>query len=222
MKMPRITIGCYAVIIGVLVSPVMMVSQEVNRLPSYVVPFASTDNRIELVIENGASVGTNAVEVQAVKVPTWIKMTPERQTLAQALLSGDTGVVAFVFSINRMVPSGKPESIQFVISTPEGSQWTKEIQIEVAAPLEYRLEQNYPNPFNPSTTIRYILPTASSVTLSVYNVLGEEVTTLVSNERKEPGEFHAEWNAGNNPSGVYFYRITAGSFTETKKLVLIK
>jgi hypothetical protein len=88
-------------------------------------------------------------------------------------------------------------------------------------PDNYRLDQNYPNPFNPSTTIRYELPKWSHVTLEVFNVLGQKVSTLID-EDQGPGEHSIRFTATNFASGVYFYRILAGNFTETKKLLLIK
>jgi len=88
-------------------------------------------------------------------------------------------------------------------------------------PLAYDLYQNYPNPFNPSTIINYQLAVGSQVTLKVYGVLGNAVATLV-NEKKPAGTYELKWNAANLPSGVYFYRIQAGSFVETKKMILLK
>jgi hypothetical protein len=83
------------------------------------------------------------------------------------------------------------------------------------------LLQNYPNPFNPSTTIKYDLPKDLRVTLKVFNVLGQEVATLV-NEEQKAGYRSVEWNAAGVASGVYFYRLDAGSFTSVKKLLLLK
>jgi len=88
-------------------------------------------------------------------------------------------------------------------------------------PSNFILEQNYPNPFNPSTQINFSIPKATNVTLKVYDVLGQEVAVLV-NERKQAGEYNVTWNAADVPSGVYFYRIVAGEFVETKKMVLIR
>jgi hypothetical protein len=85
----------------------------------------------------------------------------------------------------------------------------------------FALSQNYPNPFNPSTTIRYAIEKESDVRIKVYDLLGNEITTLV-NEVKPAGIYEVDFNAGNLPGGVYFYKLTAGKFSETKKLVLLK
>jgi hypothetical protein len=85
----------------------------------------------------------------------------------------------------------------------------------------YSLTQNFPNPFNPSTTIQYTIPQSGEVRLSVFNGLGEEVKTLV-NETKEPGVYEVEFSANEFPSGIYFYKIQAGSFVDTKKMILLK
>jgi hypothetical protein len=90
-----------------------------------------------------------------------------------------------------------------------------------SVPFAIALEQNYPNPFNPSTNISFTLPSKTFVLLKVFNLLGEEVATLV-NEELPPGTHLHQWNAGAMPSGVYFYRLQAGSFTETKKLLLLR
>ncbi len=88
-------------------------------------------------------------------------------------------------------------------------------------PTRFSLDQNYPNPFNPSTTIRYELPKSSVVRLSVYDILGREVSVLV-NERKNAGEYEVQFDARNLASGIYFYILQAGLFVETKKLLLVR
>jgi len=88
-------------------------------------------------------------------------------------------------------------------------------------PLKYDLEQNYPNPFNPATTFSFSLPSQSFVSLKVFDLLGREVSTIVSGEL-QAGSYTRQWNAAAFASGVYFYRLTAGSFVQTKKLMLIK
>ncbi|HAS81032.1 TPA: hypothetical protein DD445_01665 [Candidatus Nomurabacteria bacterium] len=92
---------------------------------------------------------------------------------------------------------------------------------EIQIPSEFVLSQNYPNPFNPSTTINYQVPEKNLVTLKVYDILGREIETLV-NEEKPIGNYEVNFNASNLPSGAYFYKLQAGSFVETKKMILLK
>ena len=92
---------------------------------------------------------------------------------------------------------------------------------ELNVPTVYELYQNYPNPFNPTTMIKYAIPKTSKVSLTLFTILGEEMATLV-NEEKTAGNYEVEFNASNLPSGVYFYRLQAGSFVETKKMILLK
>ncbi len=88
-------------------------------------------------------------------------------------------------------------------------------------PESYSLRQNYPNPFNAGTTVEYDLPNDGFISILIYDVLGNEVATLV-NEEKPAGSYEFEWNASNLPSGIYFYRMRAKEFVNTKKLILLK
>jgi aminopeptidase N len=95
------------------------------------------------------------------------------------------------------------------------------IQNESMTPVEYSLHQNFPNPFNPSTVITYQLPVNNYVTLKVYDLLGREVAVLV-NERKDAGRYAVQWDASAKASGIYFYTLQAGTFRETKRMMLVK
>ena len=88
-------------------------------------------------------------------------------------------------------------------------------------PSTFFLNQNYPNPFNPSTSIQYQIAGISQVTLKVYDVLGNEVATLV-NEAKPAGSYEVNFNASKLSSGIYFYKLQAGTFLKTKKMILMK
>ncbi len=88
-------------------------------------------------------------------------------------------------------------------------------------PSKFELMQNYPNPFNPSTTIKYQIPSNSMVTIKIYNVLGQEVKTLV-NQMKNPGNYEVQFNANNLASGTYIYRLQAGPLVQVKKMLLLK
>jgi hypothetical protein len=95
------------------------------------------------------------------------------------------------------------------------------VQVSDEIPQSFVLLNNYPNPFNPVTTIPFDLPEANFTSLSIYNSLGQKVATLVNREL-EAGRYQAEFDAGSLPSGVYFYRLTAGKFTAVKRMLLIK
>ena len=88
-------------------------------------------------------------------------------------------------------------------------------------PEGYRLLQNYPNPFNPTTNISFHIPSNAYVSLKIYDVLGKEVVNLISAEM-EAGEHSVTWDASRMTSGIYFYHLKSGSFSETKKLILLK
>ena len=100
-------------------------------------------------------------------------------------------------------------------------EYSNEVLVTKIAPTIFALEQNYPNPFNPSTKISWQSPVGSWQTLKIYDVLGNEVVTLV-NEEKPSGTYEITWNAVNLSSGVYFYQLRAGSFVQTKKMLLLK
>ena len=92
----------------------------------------------------------------------------------------------------------------------------------ISIPVEYYLSQNYPNPFNPTTKINFDLPNDSKVSLIIYDLLGREIIKLVNNEFRTAGSYTIEFNAGSLSSGVYFYRLEAGDFVQTKRMVLVK
>ena len=102
-----------------------------------------------------------------------------------------------------------------------GYEYSDIIEADMPVPTKYSLQQNFPNPFNPTTEIQYSISQRSNVVLKVYDVLGNEVTTLV-NEVKEQGVYTIKFNASNLSSGIYFYRIEAGSFTDSRKMILLR
>ncbi len=88
-------------------------------------------------------------------------------------------------------------------------------------PKQFKLEQNYPNPFNPSTVISFTVAKAQMVNISIYNIIGQRITTLV-NRMYAPGAYSVQFNAGNMPSGIYFYRLTSNDYVDIKKMILMK
>ena len=95
------------------------------------------------------------------------------------------------------------------------------VKQENTSPKTFSVEQNYPNPFNPSTKIVYSIPHISNVTLKVFNILGQQVKTLV-NQTQSQGTYTVTFNASSLPSGIYFYSLEAGDYTQVKKMILLK
>jgi hypothetical protein len=108
------------------------------------------------------------------------------------------------------------EIVSLELATSQGASVTTRI-----VPAQYTLDQNYPNPFNPATTITFALPQASEYRLTIYNIEGR-VVDVFNGQADAPGVFRVDWNAGDRASGVYLYRLDAGSFTQTRKMLLLK
>jgi len=112
-------------------------------------------------------------------------------------------------------------------STDGGYTWTNNIilsnqETENSSVInQFSLSQNYPNPFNPTTSLQYTVGSLQFVTIKVYDLLGREIATLI-NEEKPAGEYEVEFDGSGLTSGIYFYRIQAGSYSETRKMVLLK
>jgi hypothetical protein len=99
--------------------------------------------------------------------------------------------------------------------------YSNEVEADLGKPTTFALNQNYPNPFNPSTSIQYSVVSNLHVSLKVFNVLGKEVAVLV-NEKQEPGTYNVDFSAANLSGGAYFYRLQAGEFVQTKKMIVLK
>ena len=122
------------------------------------------------------------------------------------------GILFYSFSNYKLVPRQNDDFTGFVVNVQKENPYT---------PVSYQLSQNYPNPFNPSTTINFSIPKESRVTVKIFDILGQEVRTLV-NEDKMPGNYRVNFNANNLSSGIYFYSINAGNFYHVKKMMLLK
>ncbi len=134
-------------------------------------------------------------------------------TLDAGWKSSNCAVVAFVQAQDsKAIIQAAVKNVSDMIS---------EVRQENTVPDMFSLEQNYPNPFNPSTTIRYSIPASGTVTLAVYDLLGREVATLINGEQPA-GRSEVQWDASHAGSGIYYYKMRAGSFTDTKKMFLIK
>jgi hypothetical protein len=181
------------------------------------------------VVGNEVVVGgvfTSAGGVRANRVARFNTQTNTWSTLGTGSQNGVNGLGVFALAVvgNEVYVGGAFISAGGVsaIGVARWNSGTSRVeQLSPTAPKTFLLEQNYPNPFNPSTTIRYQLPVASEVKLEVYDVLGKKIATLV-NERQSAGAYQVVWNASGLSSGTYFYRLQAGTFTQTKKMILVK
>ncbi len=137
--------------------------------------------------------------------------------------------IVYTFDVNYNIGNATVDTIEFLITDNKSIYLTKQLILNYGVPTEYKLEQNYPNPFNPTTKIRYSIPNVALrqakgdnfTTLKIYDILGNEVTTLV-NEQKEPGYYEIDFNASQFASGVYVYRLISGNFISTKKMLVLK
>jgi len=127
---------------------------------------------------------------------------------------------AYTF-MDKNVPSGHYTYRLKQVDFNGETHYSKEVEVNVTAPKVFSLQQNYPNPFNPSTVIKYAVPSDGFVTLSVYNILGQKVASLV-NQNVKAGSYEVKFNASNLSSGIYIYKLEAGSFNATKKMMLVK
>lgn len=134
---------------------------------------------------------------------------------------GEEKEVTFTFDVNRSTPINRKDTIEFMITSPDGIMMMKQFIFSYTGPTEFKLEQNYPNPFNPTTTIQYQLPQDSKVILKVYDILGSEVAALV-NEEQEAGYKEVKFDAINIASGIYVYRLQAGDYISSKKMMLLR
>lgn len=130
-------------------------------------------------------------------------------TLSNVSISGNTATVATSQAYSALAIVGEPQQVT-------------EASASTATPNNFVLDQNFPNPFNPETIISFSLPTAESITLKVYNMLGKEIAVLVNSQTLSAGQHFVKFDALNLSSGIYFYTIHSGKFTTSKKMLLLR
>jgi hypothetical protein len=123
--------------------------------------------------------------------------------------------------VDENISSGKYSYRLKQIDNDGQFEYSKTIEVNLGTPQKFELSQNYPNPFNPSTTIKFTMPEAGNIKLTLYNILGQEIKTLVDGF-KEAGVYNIDFNASELNSGIYIYKIESGSFVQTRKMTLLK
>ncbi|MEW5796694.1 MAG: FG-GAP-like repeat-containing protein [Candidatus Zixiibacteriota bacterium] len=146
----------------------------------------------------------------------------DKATIVAALGPVEDGIIIPLALTGNLLDGTPIEGYDCVVIVGAGRKpLTGRPDVRSPLPSTFALAQNYPNPFNPATEITFALPVAADVRLDIFNVLGQKVATLIE-QRLEAGEHRALWDASDQPSGVYLYRLTAGEFVESKKMLLLK
>ncbi len=155
---------------------------------------------------------------------------------ATTLLGAGLNVFEKIGFVKGAGNSNSPKTYSFIDKPTDGKEfkyrlkqidvdgkyeYSKEIEVNINAPKEFSVKQNYPNPFNPSTKIEFSIPSDNKVEIKLFDVLGKEVATLL-NEYMQAGSHYIEFNASKYFNGIYFYKITCGNFSETKKMILLR
>jgi len=198
----------------------------IQNSSAYDVQPGTKNNKINLTVSNISETNSlKNIKIKPVDFPGDIIVFKSADRLIKQIDAKSETEVVFEFDVNRNAPINIKDTLRFSITGDNNISAQKEIILNFIAPKEYRLEQNYPNPFNPTTKIQYQLPFNSKVTLKVYDILGEEVQTLV-NEVQDAGYKEVSFNGSDYASGIYIYRITAqnngNTYNSVKKMVMVK
>jgi hypothetical protein len=212
-----LTVADLVYLIRVVVGDALAYPKNTTRTASTQVVSVTSDNGI-LSTPSGIALGGAYIKVNGKVTPTLLATNMDMNfgfdgqytniIVTPSLKDHSTGFSGQFINVN-----GEVASMQ--LATLTGEQVAAKL-----APKSFALNQNYPNPFNPTTTIEFALPTTSNYTLAIYNVQGQVVKTFEGSS--EAGYVKVDWNASSVASGVYFYKLTAGSYTATKKMVLLK
>jgi hypothetical protein len=218
-----------------IILTVIFLSSIIAAQNSYSIQPGVKNNQIVLELSNiSLTESANNLEVKLIKNSNHLTFN-QTEKMIENIIQGEETEIAFTFDVNYNIGKTEADTIEFMITDLAYRQagnksvyLTKQFILQYALPTEYKLEQNYPNPFNPNTKIRYSIPNViasetkqSAVKLIVYDILGNEVRTLV-NEQKEPGYYEVEFSASQLASGVYIYCLQAGSYVSTKKMMVLK
>jgi hypothetical protein len=201
--------------------------------PSIVMPIVGSPNHVQVNTSEpmmtwalpAPSVNNTSYELLVASDPSFSNAKTYSSTKSFMKLSGLSSGSSYYWKVRSKDAGGNASSYSGMGQFKVGSV-TAVDNSKLTLPTSYTVSQNYPNPFNPSTSIQYALPKSSMVTIKVYNMLGQEVRTLTS-EVKQAGYYSVQWNGDNNlgqpvSSGIYIYRVTAGQYFKTMKMVLLK
>lgn len=208
-----------------IITIVILLSSIISAQNSYSIQPGVKNNQIVLELSNiSLTESATDLEVKLIKNSNHLTFN-QTEKMIENITQGEETEIAFTFDVDYNIGNVEADTIEFMITDNKSIYLTKQFILQYALPTEYKLEQNYPNPFNPTTKIRYSIPNVGSglalTELKVYDILGNEVTTLV-NEQKEPGYYEVDFYASSFASGVYIYRLQAENYISTKKMMVLK
>ena len=199
-------------------------SAPASPLPVELTSFSALtqNNSVNLTWETATEVNNYGFEIERTVVGTTHELSLQWAKVGFVEGHGNSNSAKQYSYVDNSVRAGQSYSYRLKQIDFDGQfEYSNVVNVEVGVPMEFSLAQNYPNPFNPSTSIEYTVPSNEYVTLKVYDVLGNTVSTLV-NENKEAGKYNVTFDASNLTSGIYFYSIQAGKFNQVKKMMLVK
>jgi len=206
--------------IKIIVFILILFATIISAQTEYEVVPDTKNNQVTLsVVNESKSLNVDKVKVTLTNKPKGIEICCNIVEVG-SLKIGEEKETLFSFDAKR-IPGAKKDTLRFLITDNYGNSWKKEIAIKYALPKEFKMEQNYPNPFNPTTTINYAIQQPGMVVLKVYNIVGQEIQTLV-NGYQAAGKYQVTLNADYLSSGVYFYRLQSSGNTSMRKMVLLR
>lgn len=185
-------------------------------IPVELISFSASSTASDVTIN-----WTTATEVNTRSFEIERKTGEEWMNIASVAAAGNSTELRSYTYKDASLSAGKYAYRLKIVDLDGTFKYSPVAEVSIGIPVEYALEQNYPNPFNPSTMISYQLPAAGKVSLKVYDIVGNEVATLV-NEFREAGHHSLKFNASSLTSGIYIYELRAGNFVQSKKLILVK
>jgi len=171
-------------------------------------------------METASEVNNGGFEIER-KNAKWKMEMGKWETIGFVNGNGTTTETQLYSFVDENITSGKYLYRLKQVDFDGTVEYSNEAEVTVTVPEKFELSQNYPNPFNPSTKIKYQIATSNPVSLKIYDVLGNEVASLI-NEVQPAGNYEVTFDARSLSSGTYFYKLQAGSFVKTKKMVLLK
>lgn len=210
-----------------IIITIILLSTIIAAQNTYNVQPGVKNNQIVLELSNvSPTESANNIEVKLIRNSKYLSFN-QTEKMIENIAQGTETEAAFTFDVKYNIGNAEADTIEFIITNNKSVFLTKQFILQYTLPTEFKLEQNYPNPFNPTTKIRFSIPNVgmglalSTITLKVYDILGNEIATLI-NEQKAPGYYEMDFNASNYASGVYIYRLQSGNFISIKKMMVLK